>query len=205
LNRYLVQEGVAEMGDQFGGAERRLTRRTASAVAACVVLAFALAPAALADDLKPDPSPASGGLAPDSAASPVPAPAQRTAPAPPPKPVVRATPRTARVAPVVTRTVVMPVPAASAPVTRVAPKPAQPKPKPARVVKPKPKPNPKPRVSRPHRVLPFGMRVTVAGPNTTVGAASLALPAAFAFVALLAASGGFLALIYRLRQGLVQV
>jgi len=116
-----------------------------------------------------------------------------------PKPVVRATPSTP-VAPVVTRTVVVPAPAAPAraPVTRAASKPVQPKPKVARVAKPKPKP----RESRPHRVLPFGFRFAAAGANTTVSAASLALPAAHAFVALIAASTGFLSLVVRLRRDL---
>jgi len=189
------------MGDQLGGAERRagITRRTIGVVAACALLMCAFAPGAFADGLKPDPSPAAGGLGPDSASTPAPAPATRTAPKP--KPVVRAAPSTP-VAPVVTRTVVVPAPAAPppAPVTRVAPKA---KPKVAHVTKPKPKP--KPHVSRPHRVLPFGLRSAVAGANTTVRAASLALPAALAFVALLGACGAFLALVYRLRQEFAQV
>jgi hypothetical protein len=185
------------MGDQLGGAERRLsiTQRRTGVVSACVLLACVFAPGAFADGLKPDPSPAAGGLGPDSAATPTRAPVQRTTP----KPVVRATHSTP-VAPVVTRTVVVPVPAAPAPaaVTRVAPKPAQPKAKPARAAKPKPKP----RASRPHRVLPLGVRAAVAGANTTVSAAQLALPAALAFVALVAASSGFLSLVVRLRREL---
>ena len=192
------------MGDQLGGAERRagITGRTIGVVAACALLMCAFAPGAFADGLKPDPSPATGGLGPDSAATPAPAtPATRTAPKP--KPVVRATPSTP-VAPVVTRTVVVPAPAAPAPaaVTRIAPKP---KPKVARVAKPKPKPKPKPHVSRPHRVLPFGVRAAVAGANKTVTAASLALPAALAFVALIAASSGFLRLVVRLRREMTQI
>jgi len=189
------------MGDQLGGAERRasITGRTIGVVAACALLMCAFAPGAFADGLKPDPSPAGGGIAPDSAATPAPAPTapKRTAPAA--RPVVRATPSTP-VAPVVTRTVVVQVPAAPASVTRAAPKPAQPKPKVARVTKAKPKP--KPRASRPHRVLPFGFRSAVAGANTTVTAASLALPAALAFVMLVAASTGFLSLVVRLRRDL---
>jgi hypothetical protein len=173
--------------------------------AACTFLACAFAPAGLADGLKPDPSPGTGGLGPDSATTPAPAPTQKA----PTRPAVRATPPTivrstpAPAPTIVTRTVVVPVPAAPAPARPAAtkPKPAQPK----RAAKPAPKPKPKPHVSKPHRVLPFGVRVAVAGANTTVNAASLALPAAFAFVALVGASGGFLAFVYRLRRELAQV
>jgi hypothetical protein len=184
------------MRDQVCGAVLELRWRTIGVLAACAVLACAFAPAGLADGLKPDPSPAPGGLAPDSASTP--APAKRTTP----KPVARATPSTA-VAPVLTRTVVVQAPAAPAPtpVTRAAPKPSPPKPKVVRAAEPKAKPH----VSLPRRVLPFGFRFAAAGANTTVSAASLALPAALAFVAFVGASAGFLALVYRLRREFAQV
>jgi hypothetical protein len=192
------------MGDQLGGAERRasITGRAIGVVAACALLMCAFAPGAFADGLKPDPSPESGGLGPDSAATPAPAPAKRTAP----KPVVRATPSTP-VAPIVTRTVVVQTPAAPAPapVTRAATTPAQPKakPKPAKR-RPAVAKHAAPKVHHAKRATPisFGVRFTLPSTNAIRRGAPLALPAALGFLALVCASGSFVAFALKLRRGL---
>jgi len=49
-------------------------------------------------------------------------------------------------------------------------------------------------------VLPFGVRVALPGPNIVVDNASLELPAALAFLTLIAASGSFVTLILRMRR-----
>jgi hypothetical protein len=91
------------------------------------------------------------------------------------------------------------------PAAKAKPK-APAKPKAKHPVAPKPKSRPKHVIHKPKPVPPLGIRVTLPGTNVVLKeASSLELPAALAFLALVAASSSFVAFCVRLRRTLLRI
>jgi hypothetical protein len=174
--------------------------------------------------VKSTPAPASSAPAASAPAAAAPAAPARTAPAAP----AHTAPAASAPAPATTHSTYTPqptytrqptytpqpthsAPAATTHASTQRAKPA-PKPKPAAKSKPKPRPKPKPVAVKPKpkphpappKVVPLGIRFALPGPNVVVQHSAEVLPAALAFLALVAASGGFLGLVYQLRRELAR-